>query len=169
MITIIINNIDGIGFVLMPPCCVHTTHTPWAATLGWVWSSHGMAGPPYVGHLSLSILSALESHVLFGTALQMASGQRTSMSPFESRCCSNSKSTLSLRVMAPPLWNAAFHTKQKEDWGCQWMKYWYMVLGGCQGLTRVSLPLPALSFGDLPLSELRKWIGLPPVSRTPGH
>lgn len=26
--------------------CVHATLTPWAATLGWEWSSPGMAGPP---------------------------------------------------------------------------------------------------------------------------
>lgn len=63
---IIINNIDVICFVLMPPwLCPHYAHALGTHSgLGVVLSWHGRA--TYVGHLSLSILSALESHVLFG-------------------------------------------------------------------------------------------------------
>lgn len=144
MITNIIINIDVMCFALMPAwLCPHYVHASGSRSgLGVVLSWHGRAS--YVGHLSLSILSALESHVLSGLDSNSTAGQllrwlwRASMNPFESRCCNHSESTLS-QSQGSPLWTAAFHTKKKrrgkEDWGCQWMKYWYMVLGGGQGLT----------------------------------
>lgn len=93
------------------------------------------------------------------------------MSPFEFTCCSHSESTLPESGL--PLCGMQLFTLSRRGEGRglglsmdEILAYGF---GRWSGLTRVSLPLPALSFGDLPLSELRKWIGLPPVSRTPGH